>query len=156
MGDFFAGEFNAFNYDSSSGASEDQIYDASLLPSKSYKKEIDCFEPLPFYFDQISSVTDEIDFNNLDKDVDLELEEDCDDLMSTFSSLCSEDDIDYDFEQEFSDESQLESTSILVDNIFSNSCGIKSKHCNTKIEPIYAFSGFTQMPTCRTNVSKSA
>merc|ERR1712151_688175 len=94
--DFFAGEFNAFNYDSSSGASEDQIYDASLLPSKSYKKEMDSFEPLPFYFDQMSSVADEIDFNNLDKDVDLELEEDCDDLMSTFSSLCSEDDIDHD------------------------------------------------------------
>merc|ERR1712154_75711 len=117
-------EFDAFNYDSSSGTSEDQIYDTALFPSNSYKTEMECFEPLPFSFEQISPVVEEIDFNNFDKDIDLELEEDCADLMSTFSSMSSEDDSDYDIEEEFFTESKLEPALILLDNILTNECGI--------------------------------
>lgn len=159
--DVSANEFDAFNYhDSSKDTSGDQIYHNASFPSDSYKNEMECFEPLPFSFDQMSSMSDELDFNNFEKDIDLDMKEDCADLMSAFSSLCFKDDIDYEFEQEFSDDGQMEPTPILeisVENTFSNNYGMKPKHRNEKGESNYNYGGgFTQTPSCRTRVAKSA
>lgn len=121
-----------------------------------FQSDMDCFEPEPIRYKQ-SSRSAEMDVNNFDVD-DLELD-DCSDLMSSCSSLCFEDDIDYDFKQEFNDESKLEPKPILekaMGNTCGNAYGVKRKHTSSGSESNYKFGGFSSIPSCRTSAAMSA